>query len=58
MKEALRLTFYANRPSRTPILQCDGVIRKGNQPIRVTSQFTNGNQIKKRIMFIKDRSKG
>ena len=57
MKEALRLTFYANRPSRTPVLQCDRVIRKGNQTIKVTSQLTYGNQIKRRIRNIKDISK-
>ena len=27
MKEALKLTPYANRPPRTPVLQCDRIIR-------------------------------
>ena len=57
MKEALRLTSYVNRPSRTPAMQCDRVIKKGNQTIKVTSQLTDGNQIKRRIENIKDRSK-
>ena len=59
MKKALRLTSYANRPPRTLVLQCDRVIKekKGNQTIKITSQITNGNQIKRRIMNIKDRSK-
>ena len=58
MKEALRLTSYANRPSRTSVLQCDIVIRKGNQTIKVKSQRTNGNQVKRRIRNINDKSKG
>ena len=58
MKEALRLTSYANRPSCTQVLQCDKVIRKGNQTIKVTSQRTNGNQVKRRIRNIKDISMG
>ena len=57
MKEALRLTSYANRPPRTPVLKCDRVIRKGNQIIKVTSQLTDRNQIKRRIKNIKDKSK-
>ena len=43
MKEALKLTSYANRPPHTSVLQCDKVIRKGNQTIEVTSQLTNKN---------------
>ena len=58
MKKALRITSYANRPSRTPVLQCDGVVKKGNQTIKVMSQLTDGNQIKRRIGNIKDKSKG
>ena len=58
MKEALRLTSYANRPPCTLVLQCDKVTRKGNQTIKVTNQLTNENQIKRRIRNIKDRSKG
>ena len=56
MKETLSLMSYVNRPLRSPVLQCDKVIRKGNQTIKVTSQLTDGNQIKMRI--IKDKSKG
>ena len=58
MKEALRFAFYANRLPCTLVLQCDRVIRKGNQTIKITSQLTNGNQIKRRIKNIKDISKG
>ena len=58
MKEALKLMSYANRPPHTPILQCDRIIRKGNQTIKVTSQLADRNQIKRRIRNIKDRSKG
>ena len=58
MKEALKLTSYANRLPRTPVLQCDRIIRKCNQTIKATSQLTNRNQIKRRIRNIKDRSKG
>ena len=58
MKETLRITSFANRPSHTPVLQCDKVIRKGNQTIKVTSQLTDENQIKRRIGNIKDISKG
>ena len=58
MKEALKLTSYANRPPCTPVLQCDGIIRKGNQTTKVTSQLIDRNQIKRTIMNIKDRSKG
>ena len=54
MKEALRLTSYAKRPPRTPVLQYDIVIRKGNQTIKVTCQLTDGNHIKRRIENIKD----
>ena len=58
MKEALKLTSYANRPSRTPVLQCDKMIRKGNQTIKVTGQFIDRNKIKRTIRNIKDGSKG
>ena len=58
MKEALRLTSYANRPPCTSMLQCDRVIRKCNQTIKVTSQLIDGNHIKRTIRNIKDISKG
>ena len=57
MKEGLRITSYANRSPRTLVLQCDRVIRKGSQTIKVTSQLANENQIKRRIKNIKDKSK-
>ena len=58
MKEALKLTSYANRPPRTPVLQCDKIIRKGNNTIKVSSQLNERNKIKRTIMNIKDKSKG
>ena len=58
MKEALKLTSYANRPPCTPILQYDRIIRKGNQTIKVMSQLTDRKWIKRRIGNIKDISKG
>ena len=58
MKKALKLTSYANRPSRTPVLQCDRIIRKGNQILKATSQLTDRNRVKRRIRNIKDKSKG
>ena len=58
MIEALKLTSYANRPPRTSVLQCDRIIRKGNQTIKVTSQLIDRNQIKRKIRNIKDKSKG
>ena len=58
MKEALKLKSYANRPPRTPVLQCDKIIRKGNRTIKVTSQLVDRNQIKRGIRNINDRSKG
>ena len=57
MKEALRLKSYANRSPRIPVLQ-RGVIREGNQTIKVTSQLTDGNQIKRRIRKIKTKVRG
>ena len=58
MKEALKLTSYPNRPPRTPVLQCDKIIKKSNQIIKVTNQLTDRKQIKRRIRNIKYRSKG
>ena len=58
MNEASKLTFYANRPPHTQVLQCDRIIRTGNQTIKVTSQLTDRKRIKRRIMNINDRSKG
>ena len=58
MKEALKLMSYANRLPRTPVLQCDRIIRKGNQTIKVTSQLIDRKKTKRRIGNIKDKSKG
>ena len=58
MKEALRLMSYANHPPYPSVLQCDRVIRKDNQTIKIMSQLTDENQIKRRTGNIKDISKG
>ena len=58
MKEALELMSYANCPPRTSVLQCDRIIRKGNQIIKVRSQLIDRKQIKRRTGNIKDISKG
>ena len=50
MKEALKFTSYANRPPRTLVLQCDKIIRKGNQTIKVLSQLADRNYIKRTIV--------
>ena len=57
MKESLKLTSYANRPPYSPVLQCDKIIRKKNQTIKVLNQLTDGNKIKRRIKNIKDIKK-
>ena len=54
--EALRLTSYANRLPRTPVLQGHKFIRKGNRAIKSTSDFADGNKIKRTFRSIKDRS--
>ena len=46
MKEALKFTSYAIRPPRTPV-QCDRIIRKCNQTIKVMSQLTNKKSYRK-----------
>ena len=58
MTKTPKLTSYANRPPRTPVLQCDKIIRKGDQTIKVTSQLANRNQIKRTIKNIKGKIKG
>ena len=58
MKDALKLTSCANRPPHTPDLQCYRIIRKGNQTIKVMSQLTVRNHIKRTIRNINDRSEG
>ena len=55
MTKALKLTSYANCPPRTLVLQCDRIIKKGNQTIKVTSQLIDRNRIKRIIGNIKDR---
>ena len=56
MKKALKLTFDADCPPPTPVLQCDRIIKKGYQTIKVLSQLTDRNQIKRIIRNIKDKS--
>ena len=58
MKVALKLTSYANCSPRTLVLQCERIIRKGNQKSKVTNQLSDRNQIKRTLGNIKDRSKG
>ena len=58
MKEASNLTSYANRPPRTPVLQCDRIIKKGNSTIKAASQLIDRNKIERIIRNINDRSKG
>ena len=56
MKEALKLMSYANRPLCTLVLQCDKIIRKSNQTIKVMSRLIVRNHIKRTIRNINDRS--
>ena len=56
MIDALRLTSYANRLPRTPILQGHKFIRKSNRVVKSTSDFADGNKIKRTLRSIKDRS--
>ena len=58
MKYNLKLTSYVNCSPRTLVLQCDRIIRKCNQAIKIPSQVTDRNHIKRRISNIKDGSKG
>ena len=46
---------YANRLPRTPVLQGHKFIRKGNKAIKSTSDFADGNKIKRTLRDIKDR---
>ena len=56
MIEALRLTSYANRLPRTPVLQGHKFIRKGNRAVKSTSDFADRNKIKGTLKSIKDKS--
>ena len=56
MIEALRLTSYANRLSRTPVLEGHKFIRKSNRAVKSTSDFADGSKIKGTLRSIKDRS--
>ena len=44
---------YANHPPCTPILQGYRAVRKSKQTMKVTSQLTNGNKIRRKIGNIK-----
>ena len=57
MIEALRLTSYANRLPRTPVLQDHGFIRKMDRTVKSASYFADGNNIKRTLRGIKDRMK-
>ena len=58
MKEALWFMSYANRPPCTLVLQGYNVVRKSKQTMKVTSQLTNGNKIKRKIGSMKYIGKG
>ena len=49
---------YANRLPCTPVLQGYRVVRKSKYTMKVMSQLTNGNEIKRKIRNIKYRGKG
>ena len=53
--EALRLTLYANRLPRTPVLQDHRFIRKSDRTVKSTSYFADGNKIKRTLKSMKDR---
>ena len=55
MIEALRLTPYANRLLRTPVLQDHRFIRKSDRTVKSASYFADGNKIKRTLRGIKDR---
>ena len=48
----------ANRLPRMPVLQGYRVVGKNKYTMKITSQLTNGNKIKRKIRNIKDRGKG
>ena len=48
----------ANRLPRTPVLQGYRVVGKSKYKMKITSQLTNGNKIKRKIRNIKYRGKG
>ena len=48
----------ANRLPRTPILQGYRVVGKSKYIMKITSQLTNGNKIKRKIRNIKYSGKG
>ena len=58
MKEALRLMSYANCLPYTSILQGYRVVQKSKNTMKVTSQLTNENKIKRKIRNIKYKGKG
>ena len=49
---------YVNRPPRTPVLESYKVVRKSKKTMKVTSQLTKGDKIKRKIGNIKYRGKG
>ena len=49
---------YANRLPRTSVLQGDKVMRKSKHTMKVTSQLSYGNKIKRKIKNIKDKGEG
>ena len=55
MIEALRLTLYANRLPRTPVLQDDKFIRKSDRTVKSASYFADGNMIKRTLKGIRTK---
>ena len=49
--------FYANRLPCALVLQSYKVVRKSKHIMKVTSQLTNGNKVKRKIRNIKYRGK-
>ena len=49
---------YTNRLPCTSVLQGYKVVSKSKQTMKVTSQLTNGNKIKRKIRNIKHIAKG
>ena len=50
--------FYANCLPCTPVLEGCIVVRKIKHTMKVTSQLTNGNKMKRKIRNIKYKGKG
>ena len=56
MIEALRLTSYANRLPRTPVLQGHKFIKESDRTVKSASYFADGNKIKRTLRGIKGQN--